>query len=111
MTAEREALATLADEVAAALTRFAATLRTSDSEPKPQATKTSGTPRGARQKAVLKLKGIKSPEGMTAVLVAKEVGVRQPNAYKLLESMVESGWLERVPDVEPAHWRAPDTDG
>lgn len=107
MTTEREALAALAEEVSAALMRFATALGTSDPEPMSAEAPGSAAPRGERQKAVLKLKGIGSEAGMTAVQVANEVGVRQPNAYKLLEAMVDRGWLELVPDAEPNHWRKP----
>ena len=107
MTAEREALAALADDVGSALVRFAESLRTSAPEPTTDETASPAAARGARQKAVLKLKGIATEDGMSAVEVAKAVGVRQPNAYKLLESMVDKGWLQVLPDVEPTHWRTP----
>ena len=104
---EREALAALAEDVGSALVRFAESLRTSTPDPKPAAAKTSAAARGTRQQAVLKLEGIDTDEGLTAVEVAKGVGVRQPNAYTLLESMVTKGTLEKAPDTEPAHWRVP----
>jgi len=107
MTTEREALAALADDVGSALVRFAESLRTSAPEPTTNESASPAAARGTRQKAVLKLRGIATEDGLTAVEVANAVGVRQPNAYKLLESMVEKGWLERVPETEPGHWRTP----
>ena len=107
MNTERDALAGLADDVAAALVRYAQALRADGAQVSSGSADSLEAPRGHRQRAVLELVGIDSPEGLTAGQVAEGVEVRQPNAYKLLDAMVEAGWLEVVPDVEPAHWRTP----
>ena len=106
MTPEQEALAVLADDVAAALARFSRTLRAGRAPAAVEVEPGVELPRGKRQRIVLELDGIDSREGLTAGVVAEGIGVRQPNAYKVLDAMVSAGWLETVPDAEPAHWRA-----
>jgi hypothetical protein len=107
MSLERDALAGLADDVATALTRYAQALRAVGAQGSSGKVDSPGAPRGPRQRAVLQLAGITSREGLTAGQVAEGAEVRQPNAYTLLNAMVEAGWLEVVPDAEPTHWRTP----
>ena len=100
----------LVDDVGTALVRYATRLRelAGPEEQRDEAGEPDQAPegpRGRRQRAVLALEEIHTAHGMTATEVASGVGVRQPNAYTLLESLVDGGWLERVPESEPAAWR------
>ena len=60
---------------------------------------------GPRQVAVLGLGGLSTPEGMSAGDVVTATGLKRPNVYTVLERLTELGYLEPVPDEQPARWR------
>ncbi len=60
---------------------------------------------GPRQVAVLGLGGLSTPTGMSAGDVVTATGLKRPNVYSVLERLTELGYLEPVPDEQPARWR------
>jgi hypothetical protein len=62
---------------------------------------------GPRQLAVLALGGLNTPNGLAAGDVVTATGYKRPNVYPLLERLTELGYLEAVPDEQPARWRKP----
>jgi IclR helix-turn-helix domain len=60
---------------------------------------------GPRQLAVLGLGGLSAPTGMSAGDVVTATGLKRPNVYAVLERLTELGYLEPVPDEQPARWR------
>jgi hypothetical protein len=101
---EMAAQAALAQEIGEALLRYAGALR-GQSNQGPEDKAVGKGPSGRRQREVLSLKGVATQRGVTAGEVADALSIRQPNAYTLLTSLVDGGWLEPVPEVDPAHWR------
>ena len=73
-----------------------------------QAVPCAAVPRGGlgpRQLAVLGLGGLSTPTGMSAGEVVTATGLKRPNVYAVLERLTELGYLEPVPDEQPARWR------
>ena len=111
-TMEREAAAALAEDVGQALLRYAERLRAapptealpgSPAKTARPGRQPTGQPRGRQQQAVLAMRSL--GRGVTAAQVAKTVGLKLPNAYKTLGTLVDGGWLEVVPGEEPTRWR------
>ena len=110
-TTEREAAAALAEDVGQALLRYAERLRAAPTDETftgspaktPRAGRQrTGQPRGKQQQAVLAMRGL--ARGVTAAQVAAAVGLKLPNAYKTLGTLVDGGWLEVIPGEEPTRW-------
>jgi hypothetical protein len=62
---------------------------------------------GPRQLAVLALGGLDAATGLSVGDVVTATGFRRPNVYPLMERLTELGYLEPVPDEQPARWRKP----
>ena len=81
-----------------------------DSDEPEAAVSDAAVPRGGlgpRQLAVLALGGLNTPTGLSAGDVVTATGYKRPNVYPLLERLTELGYLEPVPDEQPARWRKP----
>lgn len=84
--------------------RYAKALREDDTRAKTEwsGDKARALTRGARQRAVLALSGLK--EGMTAQQIAEGAHLPPSNVYSVLNRLVNSGWLVESAD-EPRRWR------
>ena len=114
MTSENQselnaAAAILAEDVAAALHRFAQALRGDAASPTPapaprvlaQGQDTTGL--GASQARVLEILKASGDRGMTSVEVAKAAGMRSSNTPRLLKALAERGLVQGV-GSRPTVW-------
>lgn len=60
---------------------------------------------GPRQQAVLALRGLDQPLGMTTAEVANATAISTTNAHTVLGGLAKLGALERIPDERPTRWR------
>lgn len=108
------ALAQLADDVAQALSSYAAALRRGGVHP-PAAAPPGGvgtppaTPRpaalGERQQRLLALSGLDSADGLSNREIAELLGIKIPNATAVTKRLAELGHLQPVPDEAPVRYR------
>lgn len=108
------ALAQLADDVARALSSYAAALRRGGVHP-PVTAPPSGavtptvatrpTVLGERQQRLLALPGLDSVDGLSNREIAEQLGIKIPNATAVTKRLSELGRLEPVPDEAPVRYR------
>lgn len=109
------ALAQLADDVARALSSYAAALRRGGVHaPPPAAPADADTPPaaalrpvalGERQQRLLALPDLDSAEGLSNREIAERLGIKTPNATALTKRLAELGHLIAVPDESPVRYR------
>jgi alkylated DNA nucleotide flippase Atl1 len=75
------------------------TLPVTDTVPLPEA-------RGPRQQQILGLLTERAGEtGLKTSEVSRGIEMEQPNTYLTLQALEKQGLIEKVPGVEPQHWR------
>lgn len=76
-----------------------AALTLDESAPMPEA-------RGPRQQQIVTLLMEQAGEvGLKTSEISRGIDMEQPNAYLTLQSLEKQGLVEKVPGVEPQHWR------